>query len=87
VKLESVCFVAALIQKQEHEIEELQGKFAEVLAVMPAEKLSFMNIRLPEPRRSKLRFTDSTNCTQSTLDPNALAYTPKNIGASNSTEA
>ncbi|EEB13966.1 Macoilin, putative [Pediculus humanus corporis] len=81
------------IRNQEKELEELKGKMAQVLAVMPNE--SFCSSPVPSSGTSKFRLSDRhihcfskgfnalknyhglTENSVSTLDPNATAYTPK----------
>lgn len=74
----------AVIRSHEKEIEELKGKIAQVLAVMPID-----SIGSPAPPNStmvsRVRLAESPCPPQqqqsappgSTLDPNATAYTPK----------
>jgi len=70
-----------VIRQQEREMEELKGKMAQVLAVMPTETFG----PAPSCNTSKLRLADSP--TQSTLDPNATAYTPKSSHLAPAAEA
>ncbi|KAK5641717.1 hypothetical protein RI129_010264 [Pyrocoelia pectoralis] len=58
---------------QEKEIEELKGKIAQVLAVMPND--TFASPPTPSSTMSRVRLAESPP--GSTLDPNATAYTPK----------
>ncbi|KAF5270649.1 hypothetical protein FQA39_LY01387 [Lamprigera yunnana] len=60
-------------QVQQKEIEELKGKIAQVLAVMPND--TFATAPTPSSTISRVRLADSTP--GSTLDPNATVYTPK----------
>lgn len=64
-------FFSGKIRAQEREMDELKGKMAQVLAVMPSDSFG------PAPSSSsisKLRLGESS---QSNLDPNASVYTPK----------
>ncbi|KAB0793090.1 hypothetical protein PPYR_12710 [Photinus pyralis] len=58
---------------QEKEIDELKGKIAQVLAVMPND--TFASPPTPSSTMSRVRLAESPP--GSTLDPNATAYTPK----------
>lgn len=69
-----------VIRAQEKEMEELKGKMAQVLAVMPTD--SFGPPPQPSSNTSKLRLAESPSpsASASNLDPNATAYTPKTTG-------
>ncbi|KAG5888951.1 hypothetical protein JTB14_012210 [Gonioctena quinquepunctata] len=58
-------------RNQEKEIEELKGKIAQVLAVMPNDSFGTPS---PSNNISRVRLAESP---PSNLDPNATAYTPK----------
>lgn len=60
-------------QAQQKEIEELKGKIAQVLAVMPND--TFATPPTPSSTMSRVRLAETTP--GSTLDPNATVYTPK----------
>ncbi|XP_075237641.1 macoilin [Lycorma delicatula] len=66
-----------VIRAQEKEMEELKGKMAQVLAVMPTD--TFGPPPQPSSNTSKLRLAESPSpsASASNLDPNATAYTPK----------
>lgn len=66
-----------MIRSHEKEIEELKGKIAQVLAVMPSD--SFGSGPTPSSSMSRVRLAESPvgGPPGSTLDPNATAYTPK----------
>ncbi|CAG2060653.1 unnamed protein product, partial [Timema podura] len=72
-----------LIRDQGKEIDELKAKIAQVLAVMPTDSFGPGGPLLGPLSlgSSKLRLTEGPcpGCTVSNLDPNATAYTPKNI--------
>lgn len=72
----------ALLRQQEREVEELNSKMAQVLAVMPTDFGP-----LPTGATSKLLLTEPAMSTLSNLDPNATAYTPKGSNRATSTEA
>nr|CAD7256887.1 unnamed protein product [Timema shepardi] len=73
----------SLIRDQGKEIDELKAKIAQVLAVMPTDSFGPGGPLLGPLSlgSSKLRLTEGPcpGCTVSNLDPNATAYTPKNI--------
>ncbi|KAJ1522174.1 hypothetical protein ONE63_002484 [Megalurothrips usitatus] len=76
----------ALLRQQEREVEDMNSKMAQVLAVMPTDSFG----PLPSGATSKLLLADNSGCTMSTLsnlDPNATAYTPKGSNMAASTEA
>ncbi|RZF43465.1 hypothetical protein LSTR_LSTR001726 [Laodelphax striatellus] len=66
----------SVIRARDKEVEEIKGKMAQVLAVMPTE-----TFEQPYPsssnNTSKLRLAESPSPQASNLDPNATAYTPK----------
>lgn len=79
-------FISALLRQQEREVEEMNSKMAQVLAVMPTDSFG----PLPSGATSKLLLADNSGCTMSSLsnlDPNATAYTPKGSNMAASTEA
>lgn len=76
------CF-SALLQRQEREVEELNSKMAQVLAVMPTDTFE----PLSTGAKSKLLLTEPAMSPLSNLDPNATAYTPKGSNRATSTEA
>ncbi|XP_030750477.1 macoilin-1 [Sitophilus oryzae] len=81
---------------QEKEIEELKGKIAQVLAVMPNDTFGAPPGSAPLTpassaqggvAMSRVRLAESPPAGLSKLDPNATAYTPKNSSLITSTEA